>query len=112
MKIISEIDIEFSSRVDPEYEFFEVLSGKYFRDKVKQPEVLIYQSYLVVGYNPGLDNRVKAFMHDNKLTLCETFFPNDHSGFTYIINYSLDNYKTFGLISINSFSKIFQFLGK
>jgi hypothetical protein len=128
MEILSEIDIEFSSRVDPKFalmdmdeilhykgyrpsqeEFSGILSGKYFLDKVNPPEVLIQKSYYSLENNPDLDNRVKAFMFENNLTLCETFFPNLFGGFTYIVNYSFDDYKTFGLIAIDSSAETFQF---
>jgi hypothetical protein len=125
MKIISETDIEFSARVNPEYKFFdeiihykgyrpnqeeflEILSGEYFLDKVNPPEVLIQKSFRSLENNTILDNRVRAFMRDNDLTLCETFFPNVFGGFTYLVNYSFDDYKTFGLITMDSWAKRFQ----
>jgi hypothetical protein len=121
MKIITEIDIDFSVRIDPKYylldqiihykgyrpsleEFFALIRGKYLQDKIVQPEVLIPESYRTVKNNTDLDNRVKAFMRDNELTLCETFFPNAYGGFTYIVNYSFDDYTTFGLIAMDSAS--------
>ncbi|GHU52938.1 hypothetical protein FACS189496_3780 [Bacilli bacterium] len=125
MNLISEIDIEFSSRIDPRFcffeeilhykgyrpnydEFLEIVGWKYFQDKVKPPEVLLPQFYYAIKNNTELDNRVRTFMRDNKITLCETFSYNNYGGFTYIVNYSFDNYKTFGLITMDSSAKSYQ----
>jgi hypothetical protein len=41
-------------------------------------------------------------MRRNRLTLCITNYPNDLIGKTYILNYSFDNYNTFGFITIDT----------
>lgn len=82
--------------------FAAIIFGRYFQDKLDSPETLIIPSYASIKSNTGLAERVKTFMRNNRLTFCETRYTNDFGGFTYVINYSFDNYKTFGFISIDS----------
>jgi hypothetical protein len=116
MDIISEIDIEFDTILHYKgyclsYDEFlnaGILEGKYFQEKINPPEYLIPQSYRALENNPKLDNRIKIFMCENKITVCETVFPcksffaDDYDGFTYVVNYSFDNYKTFGFIAMDT----------
>jgi tetratricopeptide (TPR) repeat protein len=68
-----------------ENEFWTVLADAYFQHTEN---------------NTALDQRIKNSMRENKLTVCETSYANDYGGFNYIVNYSFDNYKTFGYVGI------------
>jgi hypothetical protein len=82
--------------------FTTIIFGHYFQDKLDPSENLILPSYSSITNNTELSELIKTFMRKNKLTFCETRYANDFGGFTYVINYSFDNYKTFGFISIDS----------
>jgi hypothetical protein len=86
-----------------EKEFWtEIITGAYFQYQIDPPESLIPRSYTEIENNVNLDEYVKTTMKRNNITVCETFFANDFGGFTYVVNYSFDNYKTFGFISMSS----------
>jgi hypothetical protein len=112
MESIFEFDVDFSHSLGQilhykgyrisKNEFIKILNTNYFQDKVIPPEALILESYYVNENNNGLDNHIKNFMCDKKLTVCETCFPNEYGGFNYGVNYSFDNYKTFGFTAMKS----------
>jgi predicted small secreted protein len=66
-----------------ENEFWTVLASAYFEHTEN---------------NTALDQRIRNFMRENRLTVCETSYANDYGGFHCIVNYSFDNYKTFGYV--------------
>ena len=78
------------------------INGGYFQYQLDSPETLIPSSYRHLQNNPALDTRIRNFMRNNNLTCCETFYANDYGGFTYIVNYSFDNHKTFGYVAMDS----------
>jgi tetratricopeptide (TPR) repeat protein len=85
--------------------------SKYFQDKVGPNEKLIANSYRLIPNNRGLDNRVRTFMRTQELTVCETVYPYGKIPKTpfwllcYAVNYSFDNYETFGFITKGSWTK-------
>jgi hypothetical protein len=85
-------------------EFFAAtaIKGGYFQYQLDPPETLVSSSYRHINNNTALDNRVKTLMRNNNLTCCETYNANDSGGFTYVVHYSFDNYKTFGTVSMDS----------
>ena len=83
-------------------EFSLVLNSQYFRDSISPSETLLIQSYYSIENNTALDERVKTFMRLNNLTFSGTLIENVHGGFTYYVNYSFDNHRTFGLITMDS----------
>jgi len=107
-----EIDINFGSELGilsywgyrPSWEEFSlVINGTYFYDYLSSSESLLQDSYLIIENNINLDERVKTFMRLNNLTFAGTLIGNDIGGFTYIVNYSFDNFRTFGYISMDSY---------
>ena len=89
-------------RVNEEDFWMEIITGAYFQHQIDPPETLIPRSYSEMENNTALDEYVKATMQRNNITVCTTLYANDFGGFFYIINYSFDNYKTFGFISMAS----------
>ena len=83
-------------------EFSLVLNGQYFKDVISPTEDLVPQSFYSIENNTILDERIKMFMRINNLTLAATLYRNEINGFTYIVNYIFDNFRTFGLISMDS----------
>jgi len=73
----------------------------YFLYQVEPPERLVTPSF-DYGINPDLDERIKTVMRRNNITVCTTSYPNEHGGFTYVVNYSFDNHNTFGTVSMDS----------
>ncbi|GHU12373.1 hypothetical protein FACS1894161_0450 [Spirochaetia bacterium] len=67
--------------------------------------MLLIPSFSHSGNNTALDERVKTFMRRNNLIYCMTGYPNGAGVYTNIVNYSLDNYKIFGFMSINLLEK-------
>ena len=80
-----------------------VLGIGYFDSILHPSENLYYNSFVHIEKNNYLESRVKSFMSSNKLTVCQTLYANEYGGFTYIVNYSFDNYRTFGFVSIDSY---------
>ena len=78
------------------------LNGGYFQYQLGTKETLIPQSYYHLQNNTELDNRIRNIMRSNNLTCCETVYANKYGGFTYLVNYSFDNYKTFGFVTMDS----------
>jgi hypothetical protein len=121
MEIILEFDIDFLDRngliihyrgYNPTHDEFLAAGGpysKYFKSKIGTGEKLVATSYYSNPDNFELDERVKTTMRDNKLTVCEAFFPcklaskMPFEAFNYVVNYSFDNYKTFGFITMSSY---------
>jgi hypothetical protein len=84
-------------------EFLSVINRKFFEDTISPSETLLTQSYYSIDNNTALDERIKVFMRSNNLTFCFTFYLNEYGGFTYVVNYSFDNYKTFGFVSMDTY---------
>jgi len=82
--------------------WLEVVTGSIFNNLIDPPESLILSSFTVMEDNTALDDFIKSTMRRNKITVCITYFSNKFDGYTYIINYSFDNYKTFGFVSMDS----------
>jgi hypothetical protein len=86
----------------------------YFQNKVGSGEKLIKNSYDQTPNNTELDDRVKIFMRNNKLTVCETDYietvstkeAGDLNYIRYVVNYSFDNYKTFGYVSMAAYLEL------
>ena len=85
-------------------EFFAAVArnGEYFQYQLGPCETLTPKSYVHVENNTDLDKRIKDFMRDNNLSCCETSYPNDFGGFTYVVNYSFDKHQTFGTVIMDS----------
>jgi tetratricopeptide (TPR) repeat protein len=123
MEPVFEFDVDFNEKMGqtlhymgyrPTHDEFLKAGGpysKYFKDKVGPDEELITNSYDATSNNLELDNRIKTFMRDNKLTVCETVYPDgkipttSFGLFRYAVNYSFDTYKTFGFITMVSWSE-------
>jgi hypothetical protein len=82
--------------------FWITMHNGYFQYQVTPSETLIPESYYSLENNTVLDERIKDTMRRNEINVCETFYANDYGGFTYIVNYSFDNYRTFGFIRMAS----------
>ena len=74
----------------------------YFEYQIDPPETLISNSRKLNENNTAIDNRIKNAMRINDITLCETFYPNNYGGFTYIVNINVENYEKFNTISMDS----------
>jgi hypothetical protein len=94
--------LKYSGYRPTEDDFWNVIHYSYFQDQIDFPEVLILTTFSLIENNTVLDERIKTFMRINELTCCETSFVNNDGGYSYIVNYSFDNYETFGYISIDS----------
>lgn len=86
--------------------WLEIITGSLFNNLISSKETLAPPSYTEIDDNKALDEFVKATMERNNLTVCITLFPNEIDGFTYVVNYSFNNYKTFGFISMDSIGYI------
>ena len=86
----------------PSRDEFSSVINNYFRDIITSSETLLPWSYNFIENNTVLDDRVKSFMRMNNLTVSTTFDLNEFGGFTYIVNYSFDNHRTFNFISMDS----------
>ena len=82
-------------------QFFQDIND-YFKNTIEPYETLLPQTYNSIENNIELDERVKNFMRSNNLTVCTTIDLNNYGGFIYIVNYSFDNYKSFGFISMDA----------
>jgi hypothetical protein len=82
--------------------WLEVVTGSIFNNLIDPPESLMLPSFTVIEDNTALDDFVKTTMRRNNITVCITYFSNNFDGYTYIVNYSFDNYKTFGFVSMDS----------
>ena len=82
--------------------WLEVFTGGIFYFLMDPFETLMPPSYRQMENNTALDDFIKSTMRRNNINVCFTFYPNYFGGFTYIINYSFDNYATFGFITIDS----------
>jgi len=82
--------------------WFEAVTGSIFQNLIDPSETLILPSFTVIEDNTALDDFIKSTMRRNNISVCITFFSNDYGGFTYIVNYSFDNFVTFGFLSMDS----------
>ena len=73
-----------------------------FHNLIDPSETLILPSYAIIEDNTALDEYIINTIRGNNITVCITLFSNIFSGFTYIVNYSFDNFKIFGFISMDS----------
>jgi len=110
---VIEFDVDFGSnsfgvlrylgyRVNHDDFWLEVVTGSIFHNLIDPSETLILPSFTVIEENNNLDEFIKSTMRRNNITVSITLFANAFSGFTYIVNYSFDNFKTFGFISMDS----------
>ncbi|GHV71641.1 hypothetical protein AGMMS49928_24360 [Spirochaetia bacterium] len=114
-KLIVEFDIDFGNinRGVRHYagyrlgknDFWRLMNTSYFFDMAGDEEILIIPSFWKTDNNDSLDERIKDAMRTNKLTCCTTFKRNDIGGYCYIVNYSFDNCKTFGFMSVDSLGR-------
>jgi hypothetical protein len=112
---VCEFDVDFSNSMGiilhyfgfrpREKEFIEAVHTGFFPYFIDPDEILMPPSYRRIENNTALDERIKTLMRKNKITVCITGYPNDYDGFIYIVNYSFDNYKTFGFVSMDSTRK-------
>ena len=82
--------------------WLEAVTVSIFQNLIDPSETLILPSFTLIDDNSSLDNYIKSTMRRNNIPVCITLFSNDYGGFTYIGNYSFDNFKTFGFISMDS----------
>jgi len=82
--------------------WIETASGSIFQNLIDSSETLILSSFSAIEDNIALDNFIKSTMRRNNIPVCITFLPNDFGGFTYIVNFSFDNFTTYGFISMDS----------
>ena len=82
-------------------EFLEAINTDYFPFKLLPTNIVLPETYYQVKNNTRLDERVKAIMLEKKLTMCETNY-QDGNIHRYYVNYSFNNYKSFGTIIIDS----------
>lgn len=97
-------------RVNEDDFWLEVVTGSVFYNLIHPSETLILPSFSIIENNTGLDEFIKTIMRRNNITVCLTLFFNDYGGFTYIINYSFDNYQTFGFVSMDSTGYVSSFV--
>jgi len=82
--------------------WLEAVTGSIFQNLIDPSETLIFPSFTVIENNTALDDFIKTTMRRNNITVCITLFSNDYGGYSYIVNYSFDNFVTFGFLSIDS----------
>jgi len=110
---VIEFDIDFGSgsfgilryygyRPTEEEFWLEAVTGSIFHNLIDHSETLILPSFTVIEDNAALDDFIKTTMRRNNITVCITLFSNYYGGYTYIVNYSFDNFITFGFISMDS----------
>jgi hypothetical protein len=92
----------FGYRVSEDDFWEEIIIGSVFDNLIDPSETLILSSFTLLEDNIALDDYIKNTMIRNKITVYLTLFANYYGGFTYVVNYSFDNYETFGFISIDS----------
>jgi len=69
--------------------------------------------YIVNSYslkdNTVLDERIKRFMRWGNVTVCTTSYEDRYGNIEYLLNYSFDNYQTFGFLSLTTchYTKMF-----
>jgi len=82
--------------------WLEAVTGSIFQNMIDSSETLILPSFTVIEDNTALDDFIKSTMRRNNIPVSITLFSNDYGGFTYIVNYSFDNFVTFGFLSMDS----------
>jgi len=82
--------------------WFEAVTGSVFQNLTDPSETLILSSFTVIEDNSHLDEFIKTTMRRNNIPVCITLHPNNYGGFTYIVNFSFDNFTTFGFLSMDS----------
>ena len=113
-KAVFEFDVDFGKPLGvlhyygyrpSEDELIQAVHTNYFPYQLGPSEILMPPSYGHIENNTALDSRIRDFMKKNKLTVCKTAYPNEYGGYTYVVNYSFNNYKTFGTIMMDSTSQ-------
>ena len=97
-------------RVSEDDFWLEVVTGSVFHNLISPSETLIIPSFIIIEDNTVLDDYIKNTMRRNNITVCVTLYFNDYGGFTYIVNYSFDNYQTFGFLSMDSTGYVSPFI--
>ncbi|GHU83327.1 hypothetical protein FACS189468_8380 [Spirochaetia bacterium] len=88
-----------------EDDFWDAMATTFFYDMAGTEEILIIPSFIRLENNTALDERVRKFTRENRLTCCTTYYGNEYGGYSYTVNYSFDNYKTFGFMNIESMER-------
>jgi len=89
-------------RVSEDEFWYEAVSSSIFYNLIDPSETLILPSFTLIEDNSSLDDYIKSTMRRYNINVCITLYSNIYDGFTYMVNYSFDNFKTFGFISMDS----------